>query len=179
MVEALQVVIEMNECTWNYFKKDLEDVTPEEVNWRPLPEANTINLILRHLRIDAPWHVRSVEQDDQGQPQDAATAQEPTHSVPLDFERNLKELDELCTRFFGRLRGTTLPGLERQTAVAYKHSPPGEGSPPGHFLGFHFAVHLAMHWGQIRTLRNLYGKTRGEPARFFPDNPTFPVCGAG
>ena len=32
-----------------------------------------------------------------------------------------------------------------------------------------------MHWGQVRTLRNLYRKTRGEPARFFPDNPTFPT----
>ena len=34
--------------------------------------------------------------------------------------------------------------------------------------------HLAMHCGQIRSIRNLYRKTRGEPLRFFPDNPTFP-----
>jgi hypothetical protein len=32
-----------------------------------------------------------------------------------------------------------------------------------------------MHWGQVRALRNLYRKSRGEPARFFPDNPTFPA----
>jgi hypothetical protein len=40
-------------------------------------------------------------------------------------------------------------------------------------------MHLAMHWGQINTIRNLYRKTRGEPARLFPDNPTFPRGEAG
>jgi hypothetical protein len=172
MDEALRVVIEMNEKVWNRFKGDLQDVTAQEMNWRPLPQANTINLIVRHLRIDAAWHVMSVEQGDQGQAQEATTAQ-PPESVPLDFERNLTELEELCMRFIGALRRTTLPGLERQTALAYKDSPPG--SIPAHFLGFHLATHLAAHGGQIRTLRNLYRKTRGEPARFFPDNPTFPV----
>ena len=32
-----------------------------------------------------------------------------------------------------------------------------------------------MHCGQIQTIRNLYRKTRGEPARFFPENPTYPA----
>ena len=41
-------------------------------------------------------------------------------------------------------------------------------------LAYHQATHLARHTGQIRTIRNLYRKTRGEPARFFPDNPTYP-----
>jgi hypothetical protein len=30
-----------------------------------------------------------------------------------------------------------------------------------------------MHCGQIRTIRNLYSKMLGEPARFHPENPTF------
>jgi hypothetical protein len=85
MDQALQLVIEMNEQTWQRFKAELSDVTPGELQWRPLPHANTINEILRHLRIEA------------------------------------------------------------------------------------------QHWGQIRTLRNWYRKTRGEPGRFFPDNPTFPA----
>jgi hypothetical protein len=50
----------------------------------------------------------------------------------------------------------------------------GKGSAPGHFLGFHLTVHLARQWGQVRTLRNLYCTTHGEPARFFPDNLSFP-----
>ena len=37
MDEALQVVIEMTESIGQGFRKDLEDVTSEEVNWRPLP----------------------------------------------------------------------------------------------------------------------------------------------
>jgi hypothetical protein len=41
-------------------------------------------------------------------------------------------------------------------------------------LWYHQAIHLAMHCGQSRTIRNLYCKARGEPARFFPDNPTYP-----
>ena len=28
---------------------------------------------------------------------------------------------------------------------------------------------------EFERIRNLYRKTRGEPARFFPENPTFPV----
>jgi hypothetical protein len=100
MDESLQVAIEL---------------TTEEVNWRPVPEANNINLIVRHLRI--------------------------------------------------------FVGLEQQSGRAYRDA--GQGSAPNHFLGFHLAVHLARHWGQVGTLRNLYCRARGEPARFFPDNPSF------
>ena len=170
MNEPLQVVIEMNEYTRNGFLKDLEDVTTEEANWRPVPEANTINLIVRHLRIDTPWHVQSLAESDQGQ--DTEDVIQKADSVPLDFERNVREFDELYTRFIGALRGITLAGLERQSGRAYPNQ--AHSQAPGHFLGFHLAVHLARHWGQVRTLRNLYCKTRGEPARFFPDNPTFP-----
>jgi hypothetical protein len=169
MDESLQVAIELNEYTWNGFKKDLEDVTTEEVNWRPVPEANTINLIVRHLRIDTPWHVRNAGNNDRGQ--DADTTSQTADPVPLDFERNLRELDELYTGFIGALRRMTLGGLERQSGRAYGDA---QRSAPSHFLGFHLAVHLARHWGQVRTLRNLYCKTRGEPARFSPDNPSFP-----
>jgi hypothetical protein len=33
--------------------------------------------------------------------------------------------------------------------------------------------HLATHRGQIRTIRNLYRRARGEPGLFLPQNPTF------
>jgi hypothetical protein len=43
-------------------------------------------------------------------------------------------------------------------------------------LGFHQAVHLSMHWAQIRTIRTLYKKTRGEeiPARLPPGQRQLP-----
>ena len=173
MDKALQLVIEMNEWTWNHFKDDLKEATPEEINWRPLPQANTINAILRHLRIEAQWHLVSLEHGEPMPVQVTVSVQQEIDLAPLDFERNLKELEESYTRFIAALRRTTLPALQQQTVLAYRDFP-GEASRPTHLLGFHQAVHLATHWGQIRTIRNLYRKTRGEPARFFPENPTFP-----
>ena len=39
MDEALRVVVEMNDCAWRRLKQDLEDVTWEEADWRPVREA--------------------------------------------------------------------------------------------------------------------------------------------
>jgi hypothetical protein len=171
MDEALQLVIEMNEWTWTRFKDDLNDITPEEINWRPLPQANTINAILKHLRVEAEWHVASLEHGEQSLYQDMASVQQLTDSIPLDFEGNLNELEKLYTRFIAALRGTTLTALKQQTVLAQVF--PGGAPHSADLLSFRQAVHLAMHCGQIRTIRNLYRKTRGEPGRFFPHNPTF------
>ncbi len=171
MDKAIELLVEMNEFVWARFKKDLEELTVEEANWRPVPEANTINHILRHLRIDAPWHLASI--GGAQQTPGASVTQSPADSVPLDFERNVKELDAICTRLMAGLRVMTLRDLRQHSTRAYVGYP--QRSTPGHLLGFHLALHLTAHEGQIRSLRNLYRKTRGEPARFFPDNPTFPA----
>ncbi|MGH8072424.1 MAG: DinB family protein [Candidatus Entotheonellia bacterium] len=173
MDEALELVIEMNEWTWKRFKDDLQDVTPEEIDWRPLPQANTLNAILKHLRVEAQWSLVSLEHGEQSPYQDTASVQQLTDSIPLDFERNLKELEELYTRFIAALRRATLAALKQQTVLAQVF--PGGAPHPAYLLSFRQAVHLSIHWGQIRTIRNLYRKMRGEPGRFFPDNPTFPV----
>jgi hypothetical protein len=173
MDDAFQLVIEMNEWTWRRFKDDLNDVTPEEIDWRPLPEANTINAILKHLRVEAEWCLVSLERGEESPYQDTASVQQLTDSIPLDFERNLQELEELYSRFIEALRGKTLAALQLQTVLDQVF--PGGSPHPAHLLSFRQAVHLALHWGQIRTIRNLYRKLRGEPGRFFPDNPTFPL----
>ena len=170
MDENLQVVIEMAERIGLGFRKDLEDVTSEEVDWRPLPQANSINLIVRHLCIEAQWHQASLER---GEPMPRETTddlQRQIDSVPLDFERNLKTFEDAYSSFLAALRKMTLVGLEQRSRAAYQ----GGHAPSAHFLGFHQAMHVSMHWGQIRTIRNLYRTTRGEPARFFPDNFAFP-----
>jgi hypothetical protein len=166
---ALQVVVEMTEFIWQRFRKDLEDISQEEVDWRPLPEANSINLIVRHLAIEAEWHRAGLER---GEPMPQEATEDLLRHidrVPVDFEQNLATLENAYAAFLTALRGTSLTGLQLRTEAAY-----GQSSVPAHFLGFHQAIHLSRHWGQICTIRNLYRKTRGEPARFFPENPTFP-----
>lgn len=171
MDEALELVIEMNEWTWKRFKNDLTDITLEEINWRPLPQANNINAILKHLRVEAEWYLASLEHGGQSPYQDTASVQQLTDAIPLDFERNLQELEKLYTRFIEALGRTTLAALKQQTVLGQVF--PGGAPHPAHLLSFRQAVHLAIHWGQIRTIRNLYRRTRGEPGRFFPHNPTF------
>jgi hypothetical protein len=169
MDDALRVVVEMHESLWGRLKNALEDLSPAEIHWRPLPQANTINVIIRHLRIEAQWHLDSLECGEPMPTIVVAPRQEAIDAVPVDFEENFKRLEELYTRFVELLRTVTLGTLEQRTAAAY-----GEARRLTYPLGYHQAVHLAMHCGQIRTIRNLYCKTRGEPARFFPENPTYP-----
>ena len=140
MEQDLQLMIQMNEWTWKRFMDALKDVTPEEAEWRPLPEANNINAILRHLRIEAHWHVASLECGESLPGQVAETDLEP-----LDFERNLKELEESYTRFIETLRRMPLAAVEEQTLLAYRSFP--DASRPTHLLGFHQALHLATHPG--------------------------------
>jgi hypothetical protein len=90
----------------------------------------------------------------------------------LDFEENFKTLAEFYTRFLQVLRTATLDTLRQRTSTAYGEAIGTEGQT--YLLAYHQATHMAMHCGQIRTIRNLYRKTRGEPARFFPENPTYP-----
>ncbi len=96
-------------------------------------------------------------------------------SVPVDFEQNSKELARLYVLFLAVLRETPLPKLQLQTHAPRTVSSAGAAPIPPRFLGFHQATHLASHLGQMRALRNLYRKTRGEAARFHPTNPTYPT----
>jgi uncharacterized protein DUF664 len=173
MDEALRVVIEMTERIGQGVRTDLEGVTPEEAAWRPLPQANSISLIVRHIAIEAEWHRASLERGEPMPHETTEDLQRKIDLVPLDFERNLKSFEEAYSGFLAALRKISLAGLQQRTEAAYQ----GRPSCPAHFLGFHQAMHVSMHRGQIRTIRNLYKKSRGEPARFFPDNPTFPKPG--
>lgn len=172
MEDTLRVVAEMNQWIWSLLKVALDDLSSDEINWRPLPQANSINLIVRHLRIEAQWHLDSLTRGDVMPSEVTAALQEEIDDVPLDFQCNLDKLEELYTGFLDMLRSATWQGLQERTASAYCYS--AEAPGPAHLLAYHQAVHMALHCGQIRTIRNLYRKTRGESARFFPENPTYP-----
>ncbi len=162
----------MNQRAWCLLTDALRDLQDEEIDWRPLPQANSINVIVRHLRIEAQWHLDSL-QSGAAMPSDVTPAlHADIDAVPLDFQHNFDTLTEFYTAFLDALRSTTLNGLHQRTAAAYGDAVATSAS--AHFLGYHQALHVAMHCGQIRTIQNLYRKTRAEPARFFPDNPTYP-----
>ena len=170
--DALRVVDEMHQRAWSLLKGALGDVNDEEIDWRPLPQANSINVIVRHLRIEAEWHLASLARGDPMPSDVTPSLQEEIDAVPLDFRRNLDALEQLYIAFLDALRSTTLNRLQQRTAAAYGDAAQASGS--AYLLGYHQAMHLTMHCGQIRTIRNLYRTTRGEPAKFFPDNPTYP-----
>jgi hypothetical protein len=172
MDDALRVVSDMNARVWGALKNALEDLSGDEIQWRPLPQANTINVIVRHLRIEAEWHLHSLERGAPMPTIATSPLQEAIDAVPLDFEENFKKLEEFYTRFLDVLRTMSLNTLGERSAAAYGKA--GESEDRRYLLGYHQATHVAMHCGQIRMIRNLYRKTRGEPARFFPENPTYP-----
>ena len=173
MDDALRVLVELTESIWQGFRRDIQDVAPAEATWRPLPQANNIALILRHLSIEADWHRASIERGAPMPHEATAELQRQIDLIPLDFDTNLRALDHAFTVFLAALRAIPLPDLQARTKAAYR----APRSP--HFLGYHQVMHLAMHWGQINTIRNLYRTARGEPVRLFPNNPTFPRGEAG
>jgi hypothetical protein len=94
MDKALQLVIEMNQWIWSRFKNDLKDATSEEVDWRPLPQAKNISAILRHLRIEAEWHLASLESGESMPIQVTGGNRKQIDFAPTNFQLNLKELEE-------------------------------------------------------------------------------------
>ncbi len=171
MDDERHVLLELNEYLWSQLRNDLTDLEPGEIDWRPLPQANSLNAIVRHLCIEAQWQLASLERAEPMLLEATPPIQEFIDSVPFDLSRNLAALDQSCKEFIAVLRTKSLAAKEEQNRTVYRDFP--GPPPPLHFLGYHHAIHLAMHWGQIRTLRNLYRTSRGVPARFIPDNPTF------
>ena len=169
MDEAIQLAIEMSEANWHNFKNDLKDLTPDEINWRPMPQGNNVNVLMKHLRIVEELVLSRLEHGEHSPYQDAAAVQKLTDSVPLHFDQNLKDLEGFHTRFISALQSTPLAELTRKSFL----TPFAQGPQPAKTLVLGEISHLATHRGQIRTIRNLYRKTRGEPALFLPQNPTF------
>jgi Protein of unknown function (DUF664) len=169
MDDAIQLAIDMSDTTWKAFKAELQDLTPDEIHWRPLPQANNIAVLIHHLRVVEERLLAQLEQGEQSPYTDAPRVQHLTGAVPRHYAHNLREFEALHARFLNDLQHTTLAELKRQTFV----TPFAQGSRPWNAVLFSEVGHLTLHRGQIRTLRNLYRTTRGEPALFAPQNATF------
>jgi DinB family protein len=175
MDDAFRIVDEMHQRVWDRLSGALKDLGEDEIHWRFLPQANSINVIVRHLRIEAEWHLRSLESGEPMPTVAVPVTREELAAVSLDFAENLSALERLYTLFCANLRTHSLATLKENTAAAYGNAITDKGL--AYLLAYHQATHVAMHCGQIQTIRNLYSKTRGQPARFFPDNPTYPSRG--
>lgn len=172
MDEAVRIAMEMGQRAWHLFKDAVDGVAEEEIDWRPLPQANSINIIVRHLRIEAQWHVDGIARGTPMPPDIPASRQNEICAVAMDFRANLEKLNELYGEFQDVLKTLTTREVAQRTAETYGAAAEQKGLP--HLLGYHQAMHLAMHSAQIRTIRNLYRTSQGRPGRFFPDNPTYP-----
>lgn len=48
--QVIEFAVGLMERNWNDLKRALQDMTDDELDWRPVPESNTIRAIVRHLR---------------------------------------------------------------------------------------------------------------------------------
>jgi len=166
----MRFVVEMYEVTLSRaFERTFADLEEGEAEWRPLPESNNIALIVRHLAIESKWHLDCLERGVPMVFHPSPELQSEIDAVPMDLGTNLSELKTCLHRFLERLRETSEEQLQKHSASAY-----GERAAKWpHFLGYHQAIHLFGHLGQISMIRNLYRRTRGRPG-FIPENPTYP-----
>jgi hypothetical protein len=170
MDACMRFAVEMNEEALRRLEETLAGLDEREAEWRPLPESNNIALIVRHLSIEAQWHLDSLERGAPMVFRLSPELQREVDAVPMDFAANLADLTRRLRRFLELLRGIAADQLQTRSLSAYGE---GAGTRP-HFLGYHQATHLFGHLGQMSMIRNLYQKTSGRPPRFFPKNPTYP-----
>src|SRR6516165_5874289 len=96
MDDGVRVVVEMNTSAWAALKDVLDDLTEEEIRWQSLPQANTINIIVRHLRIEAEWHVDSLERGKPMPTVATSPSKEAIDAISDNFQENLKVLAQCC-----------------------------------------------------------------------------------
>ena len=170
MQNDLHVVTEMSQMVWQVVQRSLDGITDEEIEWRPVPLSNNINIIVRHLCLEAEWHLNSLKNGAPMPFEVSPEQQRQLDAAALDYHENVATLERLYAEFLAVLRAMTSEQLKERTASAYGTRAAKRGLT--HMLGYHQALHVVGHCGQIGMIRNLYGRTRGKPSRV-PNNPTY------
>lgn len=169
MDQVLEFAVGLMERNWSGLKNALQDMTDDELDWRPVPESNTIRSIVRHLRIVEQLYLSLLEDGEQTPWNNEDYVQQLTDSIPYDFQQNTKSFDDFHNRFVSLMKGSTLADLQGQIFVESSRSRPQAKDSLIH----REIRHIAAHEGQIRALRNLYRRMKGEKGLFFPENRTF------
>src|SRR5690348_16193236 len=127
MNDCLRIVTEMHQTLWDQFGDSFDDLTEEEIHWRCLPQAYSINVIVRHLRIESEWHLRSIQSGEPMPTIAAPVSREAIDAVPFDFAVNLNTLQRLYTEFCDILGMQSLGTLKEKNATAYGEAMTGNG----------------------------------------------------
>jgi Protein of unknown function (DUF664) len=125
MGDRMRFAVEMCEMALSRaLEQPFADLEEGEAEWRPLPESNNIALIVRHLAIEARWHLDCLERGTAMPLHPASALQREIDAVPIDFAANLAELTRCHERFVELLRETT-----EEQLLARRHRPM-ESAPP-------------------------------------------------
>ena len=168
MDQVIEYAVAMMETNWKDLENDLKDITDDELDWKLLPESNTIRSILRHLRTLEQIYLSLLEDGDNTPWKDGASMRKLADSVGHDFRQIMEEFKDLHAHMITSIKATTLDDLKVQTFLFVSPEPQTKDN-----LIFREIKHIATHRGQIRTLRNLYRRTKGEEGLFVPKNSTF------
>src|SRR5919198_5926334 len=100
MDDRMRFAVEMYEVVLSRaLDRTFADLEEGEAEWRPLPESNNIALIVRHLAIEARWHLDCLERGAAMPFHASPDLQKEIDAVPIDFAANLGELMRCLRRF--------------------------------------------------------------------------------
>jgi hypothetical protein len=106
--QVMGFAVGLMERTWHDLTRALHDMTDGELDWRPVPESNTIRAIVRHLRTVEQLDLSLLEEGDQTPWNDAASVRQLTDAIADDFQHKMKEREAFHTRFVSLLKQRTL-----------------------------------------------------------------------
>ena len=153
--------------------RDLEDITPAELEWQPAPGANTIGMLLAHLAIVEAFWVNIAERapdpdallskalgigpDDDGMPLEPGGAPpRGLHGHPFKYYLKLIQRARAQTRT--HVRRYRDADLARSITRTRRNGQRQRVSL--RWILYHVAEHFSGHYGQILLLRHMYRDRR-------------------
>ena len=156
--------------------RDLEEITPEELQWQPHPGMNTIGMLLAHLALVETWWTKviiekagpeatvepiiGIGDDDDGMPiQEGAAPIALLNGKDLTFYRTMNDK----ARAYVRLKMATMTDNDLDAETIRTRPDGTQSAITGRWYLYHVLEHFSGHYGQILLLRHLYrdAKKRG------------------
>ena len=152
--------------------RDLEGITPEELQWQPQPGRNTIGMLLAHMAIVEVWWtliivgkaepadvrpILGIGNDDDGMPikPDAS----PITLLDGKDLTHYRDLHAKARAYFKKMAA----GMSNDDLVAETERKRDDGTEvgiAGRWYLYHVLEHFSGHCGQILLLRHIYRDAR-------------------